>query len=241
MNLFNWHKNIVTKAMTFLSINHYQALWLAFTKGIILGILITFFLSCNKQSKNSIIHQIVNQEYVLIRDVSTLQASNDPISNHIDSILSGLINTSIISTGQIGLDLNGNEFSDLYFEIIDLNPLNPNGLPTHFDSLAARAGSSTVQFLDNSTWHYADALEINSVIDQNHHWSSNNVVLGTFLNGGQFNGNGNRYLGIRIPNGNDYNYGWIKIYCSNHNDTLRILEYAYNDAINNSILAGETE
>ena len=28
---------------------------------------------------------------------------------------------------------------------------------------------------------------------------------------GQFNGKGNKYLGFRITNGSDYNYGWIKM------------------------------
>ena len=42
----------------------------------------------------------INNQYVFITDVNILQASDDPISNHIDSILSGLINTSIISTGK---------------------------------------------------------------------------------------------------------------------------------------------
>ena len=203
--------------------------------------LVFTILSCNKKEKDRIVHQVVAEEYVVIRDVATLQTSDDPISNHIDSILSGLINSTIISTGQKGLDLNGDEFADLYFEIIDLNPYNPNGLPSHFDSLAARSGSSSVQFLDNSTWHYADALNKNGLINENQYWSSDNVVLGTFMNSGQFNGHGNKYLGIRIPNGNDYNYGWIKLYCSEHNDTLKILEFAYNENISNSIFAGQTE
>tara|TARA_B110000014_G_scaffold130333_1_gene89914 strand:+ start:2708 stop:3433 length:726 start_codon:yes stop_codon:yes gene_type:complete len=241
MNLFKWHNNIANKTMRNLGISNYQALWLAFIKGIIIGAAIIFFISCSKQSKDNIIHQIVDEEYVVIRDVATLQTSNDPISSHIDSILSGFINTTIISTGQKGLDLDGDESTDLYFEIIDLQPYNPGGLPTHFDSLAARAGSSSIQFLDNSTWHYADALNQNNLIDNSQHFSSDNIVLGTFMNSGQFNGHGNKYLGIRIPNGNDYNYGWVKLYCSEHNDTLRILEYAYNETINNSILAGETQ
>ena len=208
---------------------------------LLLFIGILAILSCNKIKKDSIHHEIVGEEYVLITDVASLQASDDPISNHIDSILSGQINTTIISTGQNGLDLNRDESSDLYFEIIDLNLFNPNDLPTHFDSLAARAGSSTVQFLDNSTWHYADALNENNIIDETQHWSSDNVVLGTFMDAGQFNGHGNKYLGFRIPNGSDYNYGWIKLNCSIHNDTLKLLEFAYNETINNSIEAGQTQ
>ena len=38
-------------------------------------------------------------------------------------------------------------------------------MPIGFDSLAARAGSNTIQFLDNSTWHYADALNYDERLD----------------------------------------------------------------------------
>ena len=37
-------------------------------------------------------------------------------------------------------------------------------------------------------------------------------VLGTFMNAGQFQGNGEKYLGIRFPENNNFKYGWIKIF-----------------------------
>ena len=38
-----------------------------------------------------------------------------------------------------------------------------------------------------------------------------------------------------------FNYGWIKIYLSEHNDTLKIIEYAYNQTLGNEIKAGQKE
>jgi len=35
--------------------------------------------------------------------------------------------------------------------------------------------------------------------------------------------------------------GWIRIYCSQHNDTLRIIDYAYNNTANSLIHAGQKE
>ena len=101
-------------------------------------------VSCSKKNNDQIFYNQVNNQYVFITDVNILQASDDPISNHIDSILSGLINTSVISTGKQHINIDENEFPELYFEIIDLNELNNNNLPTGFDSLAARAGSNTI-------------------------------------------------------------------------------------------------
>ena len=110
--------------------------------------LISLFLisiSCSKKNKDDIYYHELNNQYIFITDVNALQASNDPISNHIDSILSGFINTSIISTGKQYVYLD-EKLPDLYFEIIDLNEFNANNLPIGFDSLA-RAGSNSVQFL----------------------------------------------------------------------------------------------
>ena len=61
------------------------------------------------------------------------------------------------------------------------------------------------------------------------------------MNAGQFQGNGEKYLGIRFSMNTDYNYGWIKLYCSQHNDTLRIIEYAFNVESGSPITAGQIE
>lgn len=187
----------------------------------------------------SIQYKSLNKEYIFITNVDELQNSNDPISNHIDSILSGDINSTVVSTGALHLDLNQNELTDFYFEIIDLNLFNINSIPSSFDSLAVRAISSSVEFLDNSTWNYPDALNQNDLINSTSNWSSGPVVIGTFANAGQFNGMGEKYLGIRIPEGNDYKYGWIRLKCSLHNDTLNIYDYAFNPNINQEILANQ--
>ena len=108
-----------------------------------------------------------------------------------------------------------------------------------FYSLATRAGSSTVQFLDNSTWHYADALNYYDEIGPNALWSENSVVLGTFASAGNFNGKGDKYLGFRIPYNDNYHYGWIKLNCSQHNDTLTIYQFGYHKTVNRKIKAGQ--
>ena len=196
-------------------------------------------ISCSKKINDDIYYHELNNQYVFITEINALQASDDPISNHIDSILSGFINTSIISTGKQYIYLDENELPDLYFEIIDLNEFNANNLPTGFDSLAARAGSNTVQFLDNSTWHYADALNYDDEIGPNGLWSENSVVLGTFASAGNFNGKGDKYMGFRIPKNGNYHYGWIKLNCSQHNDTLTIYEFGYHKTVNRKIQAGQ--
>jgi hypothetical protein len=207
-------------------------------------ILFLLLNSCNTD-KDSNLYDIsyhpVNKEFVLIRDVQALKESDDEISNRIDSILSGLINEEFISTGHKNFDLDADVIPDIAFEIIDLNKYNPGGLPESFDSLAARVVPLNTDILDNSTYGYPDALSMNDLISEKGNWSDRTSVLGTFLNAGQFQGIGVRYLGIRIPASEEYKYGWIKLYCSQHNDTLRIIEYAYNNISGSNIYAGQIE
>ncbi len=212
--------------------------------GLWLIVIVFAISSCNKNADNndkSIVYQPVSKEYVVIRDVGKLMESDDEISKHIDSILSGTISSEFISTGQKQFDLNDDKIADIGFEIIDLNQFNPGGLPQSFDSLAARAIPMMVEILDNSTFHYPDALLFNDKISENGNWTNGTSVLGTFLNAGQFQGKGERYLGFRFPIENKHKYGWIKIYCSQHNDTLRIIDYAYNNVFESPILAGQTK
>ena len=209
----------------------------------VLLIIVFLSTSCEKTEDSSttknIIYQTLNKEFVLIRDVQTLQGSNDEISNHVDSILMGLIDAEFISTGHKMFNLNGDSLTDIGFEIINLNDFNVNSLPESFDSLAARVIPSTIEILDNSTFGYPDALDLNSEISAEGNWSGNISVLGTFMNAGQFQGNGEKYLGFRFTD--DIKYGWIKIYCSQHNDTLRIIDFAYNNIANSAINAGQKE
>jgi hypothetical protein len=202
-------------------------------------IIMTMIISCEKSTKESIVYRKVEKEYVLIRDAQALKESNDETSRYADSIMTGLIHAEFVSTGIKSFDLTGNSYLDIGFEIIDLHQFNPNKLPDSFDTLAARVIPISVEVLDNSTWGYADALDLDDPIHKDGNWSPQSCVLGTFMNAGRFNGQGEKYLGIRFPEGENFKYGWIKIYCSLHNDTLRIIDYAYNDIANGPIKAGQ--
>ncbi len=209
------------------------------------ALIISSLVGCNKSDdqamRDEIVYQAVNKEFVLIRDVNTLSGSSDEISNHVDSILSGLIQADFISTGQKAFDLFADGIDDIGFEIIDLNKFNPDRLPVSFDTLAARVIPLTLQIRDNSTFGYPDALVDNEMINANGNWTGKHGVLGTFMNAGQFQGQGERFLAIRLPKDNQYQYGWIRVFCSQHNDTLRIVDYAYNRNIDRPIKAGQTE
>jgi hypothetical protein len=194
-----------------------------------------------EQTESSVAYNTIEKEYVLIRDVETLQASDDDISLHVDSILNGLIDVQFVSTGYKSFDLNADNTDDIAFEIIDLNEFNPNGLPESFDHLAVRAVPLNLFILDNSTYGYADALEKDELISNEGLWTNETVVLGTFQNAGQFQGLDERYLAFRFYGEQGFQYGWIALSCSQHNDTLKLFDYAYKTNTDPDILAGQTE
>ncbi|HNW71976.1 MAG TPA: hypothetical protein PKK70_03600 [Candidatus Paceibacterota bacterium] len=208
---------------------------------IMMLIVIVGCTKTDKKTEDDIIYSSVNKEYVLHRDIQTIKSSDDEISNHVDSILSGLINEEFISTGYKTYDLNNDNSRDIGFEIINIQPYNNNDMPDSLDSLAARVQPLGIQILDNSTWGYCDALNRDDKISDAGYWTDKHCVIGTFTDAGQFKGKGEKYLAFRLPNNSDYNYGWIRIYCSEHNDTLRIIDYAYNKTAGNSINAGQGE
>jgi hypothetical protein len=198
--------------------------------------------ACDKSSiDKEIIYKSVNKNYILVPDMQQMSQHDNTIAQHIDSILNGYIDAELISTGYIRFDIDSDSINDFAFEIINLQPLNNNQLPSEFDSLAVRAHPFSGSILDNSTFQYADALNYDEEISTASNWTTNFVVLGTFMNAGQFNGKGEKYLGIRLNGVSDYKYGWIKIYVSEHNDTLRIIDYAYNDNEGSFIKAGQKE
>lgn len=103
--------------------------------------------------------------------------------------------------------------------------------------------NAKVQILDNSTYGYPDALNLDESINSEQNWSDrNNFVLGTSIgNGGIFEGKGLRYLGFRILNNGEYQYGWIALINNEGNTCVEIESYAVNTTIGKSILAGQEE
>jgi hypothetical protein len=149
--------------------------------------------------------------------------------NTFSQINSYNINQTIIGPGALTFDLNNDGNNDFSFDIVTISP----------GVLAARVltiGLSTI--LDNSTYSYPDTLNYGDPVSGYFH--SGTGVLGTFNNAGQFNGAGNKYLGIKI-NGSGLDYsGWIKLNCSVNRDTLNIISCGYNTVASDSIYAGQT-
>jgi hypothetical protein len=195
---------------------------------LILAIFSSFIITnCESETKNGDLNPVANNDI-------------NPVAK--DSIYYKDINIELYNVSFESLDIENDKAPDLNFEIINLNDYNPNPLPEDFDTLAARVYPIlSNEILDNSTFGYPTALNLNDSISSKGFWSNKTGVLGTFQNAGQFQGQGEKYLGFRKYINEKYYYGWIKIDCSQHSDTLKILEFGYNLTSDKGIRAGQID
>lgn len=56
----------------------------------------------------------------------------------------------------------------------------------------------------------------------------------------RWSGKNKRFAGFRIPNGVDFNYGWIRLSINVTGSDVKIHDWAYNSATNEPILTGQT-
>lgn len=114
-------------------------------------------------------------------------------------------------------DLQIMENATLKFEIIPLADGNQ----------AARVFATNCEFLDNSTFGYPDALVRTDGISAAGNWADGNAVLGTTVgNGGLFEGEGNRFLGVKVQSEDGaVHCGWVRLNCNRGNTVLEILDY----------------
>lgn len=98
------------------------------------------------------------------------------------------------------------------------------------------------QIFDSFGYGYADALAEGVQIDAGAcNWEATESVLSTKTsNASHFKNAGIRFLGFRANTGAGYNYGWVRLNCSNNGDHLEIIDYAVNQLIDASIFAGQT-
>jgi hypothetical protein len=108
-------------------------------------------------------------------------------------------------------------------------------------NIPAAPNNCTRTFMDNASLGQAIALHQNDLISESGVWGSSNGIWSL----DDFRGNGDRYLGLVTETvaGNVLyrNFAWICVRISINNDTLRIIDWAYNNTAYKSIKAGQKE
>jgi hypothetical protein len=67
-------------------------------------------------------------------------------------------------------------------------------------------------------------------------WGGSFGVLDTDAATGPWNGSGDGFLGVRLANGADFNYGWVHLSYDEVASTLTVHEFAYNEVVGAAIV-----
>jgi len=165
---------------------------------------------------------------------------NTTVSEIPDMIVYSGINKTLINIKKDSVILS---CSYILFEIYK----NPQARTP--DSLSVRITRNSLNilgdcgnsFLNKSEVGYAAALNENMDISEIGTWGSTDGHYDL----SEFTGKGEKYLGMVTSSilnvVNSKRYAWIRIYCSSRNDTLRIIDWAYNNVAYKSIKAGQTQ
>lgn len=175
----------------------------------------------------------LNFLFIAILIISSCSNSEGNLLKPVDEILSEKIDIQINPRTTFTLSLLDTDESLLHFEIIKLDIGHATRVQT----------AESVQILDNSTYGYADALQIDELIETENTWSDRtSFVLGTSVgHAGSFEGNGPKYLAFRLIKNEDFQYGWVLLDNKQGNTELQIISYGLNQTSGKGILAGQVK
>ncbi len=113
---------------------------------------------------------------------------------------------------------------------------------------ATSAGSEVLMDSAFNILLSAKPINYNAVVDSaSETWSGStnarlvsNPTGANFFPFGAWSDTTDRYLAIRIPEGSDWLYGWVRVSVAQDSISFTIRDYAYNSIPNQPILAGQT-
>jgi len=149
-----------------------------------------------------------------------------------DSIFKTSYGGPVDGSNYLNLDINGDAINDLAIII-------------HY---SYGDQSASVQPLNNTPIiydaGYADTLNIFDTISAFSNWSTEQLSL-TYLNtfdiqlAGMWAEVDNKFLGLKLVEGSNFFYGWVRIEVKGSNIEITVKDFAYNSQPNQPIIAGE--
>lgn len=192
------------------------------------------FMLAGNESHAEVIYTDVNPDetYDANGDAFEIDLNLDGYADFKIGIVS-IINTGVFTT------VSGASFSGLFRDIF-VYPLN-----------GAVAGS-----LGASSYAYPYALDAGAVIDASLAWQTNSYQsmvyylaaldfpgpgsVSVYLNFGNWAGEQDKYLGLRLDIGADKFYGWARLDVEDNNHEFTIKDYAFQANIDQAITAGQS-
>lgn len=124
--------------------------------------------------------------------------------------------------GVVDVRINNNFCTSCSYYVVDAD-FQPNQVATY-----------------GSFYHLARALEMGATIGGDDFiWKKTSAYI-QFGNLGAWDGEGDHYLAVRLKEGTDFHYGWIRLEVSDNNSMFYVRDFAYNSVLNEPIAAGQT-
>lgn len=139
------------------------------------------------------------------------------------------------------LDLNNDATVD--FVIASKDTTSPAGVRTRFTLAAPYGAGNAVAGETLSSFDYALALDINTMVDATLNWiaSTNTMAYNVDANNPyseNWNGVTDKYLGLKFVVGGNTHYGWARLDVNAIGDSVVVKDYAYNATANGGIMTG---
>lgn len=131
------------------------------------------------------------------------------------------INTLVIIPGKLSTAID-----------LHLYPVSENKAEVH--------SGSDIEVLMDAIGTYPMAVNKGFSINSSGNWREPADTLNYKGNVGHWINVKDKYLAFRIKNGSAWHYGWLRMDINTSPDTMILKDYAYNDIIDSSIIAGNT-
>ncbi len=157
-----------------------------------------------------------------------------------DIVYSGMLDITVEAGGEIEIDINGNMWQ---LGILTGGPLDY----AYVTALDEGAGVFVPLLSETEARNFDDGDEIGTLTSVLNMYplgpgdENINLLMHDFTSGdGNFDANGTGFIGFGFGGGVDFNYGWMQVTLASDNasQSLTLVDFAYNDAVNGSIEVG---
>jgi len=170
--------------------------------------------------------------FTIIVLLSTVASKATITVTSVDSILETFYNMSY------ALDLDNDGVADYSIEAYHFGPIN--NFETHIDIKMLSSNSEIVSLpvWPSTTFHSVDPMDYGDVF--HHYFSSKTTYIYDYVDYTNLHNTNNKYVALRLLKGGNYYYGWIHFSVSFNGHFISLIDYAYENAPNRLITAGQT-
>lgn len=196
------------------------------------------FSSCKKENESTIIN---NDNIIYTKLLPNIEVTS------VDSLIPhgsgcGDIPSPSDSTASVSIDINNDGAIDYILTCSSwYNFVSASGPCVNYNTNILISGTSNEnQIAVTGNYNVVNLLGLDNTVDSNRTWTQGGTLMSSSVVAPfSYNFSGNKYIGVRIKNGQLDNFGWI--YLNKTGYKITIISYAINLSGNNAISTGQIE